>query len=69
LEQSNLKLIPLRCPECGGEINSDEERVYFCSVCSLGFEIFGNKFKKVDVSYAKPMSELNNKIFYYLPFW
>ncbi len=70
MEQSDLKLIPLRCPECGGEINSGEEdRVYFCSVCSLGFEIFGNKFKKVDVIYAKPMSELNNKIFYYLPFW
>lgn len=70
MEQSDLKLIPLRCPECGGEINSKEEdRVYFCYVCGIGFEIVRNKFKKVNVIYAKPKSEFKSKIYYYLPFW
>lgn len=70
MEQSDLKLIPLRCPECGNDINSKEEdRVYFCYVCGLGFEIFGNKFKKVNVIYAKPSHEFTSKILYYLPFW
>jgi len=70
LEQSDLKLIPLRCPECGGDINSKEEdRVYFCYVCGLGFEIVRNKFKKVNVIYAKPSHEFTGKTLYYLPFW
>jgi len=70
MEQSDIKLIPLRCPECGKEINSKEEdRIYFCHVCGLGFEIVGDDFRKVDVIYAQPEHEVDNKPVYYLPMW
>ncbi|MEA1913645.1 MAG: hypothetical protein U9N06_07485 [candidate division WOR-3 bacterium] len=70
MDLNDIKLIPLRCPECGGAIDSKEEdRIHFCSVCGSGFQVVGDKFKKVDVLYAKPQITLENKIFYYLPMW
>ncbi|MCK4422432.1 hypothetical protein KAW18_00885 [candidate division WOR-3 bacterium] len=66
----DIRLMPLQCPGCGKEINSKEEDcVYFCSECGKGFQIIENKFKKVDVIYAKPEIEISDKQLYYLPMW
>jgi len=68
--QNDIKLIPFRCPECGEEIDSKEEDcVYFCSVCGLGFQLEVDRFKKVDVIYAKPLKEVGKRPLYYLPMW
>jgi hypothetical protein len=67
---SDIKLIPLRCPECGVDIESEEDDVvHFCSNCGSGFEVSLDKFKKVDVIFVKPAVEVGNRILYYLPIW
>jgi hypothetical protein len=70
METSDIKIIPLRCPDCGKDIESGEDDlVHFCSNCGLGFEVVLDKFKKVDVIFAKPVREIENKPLYYLPMW
>ncbi|MEO0293064.1 MAG: hypothetical protein ABIN61_02440 [candidate division WOR-3 bacterium] len=68
--ESELELIPLKCPECGENIESGEEDlVHFCSFCGNGFEVVYNKIRKIDVLFAKPEREVRNKKIYYLPMW
>lgn len=67
---TDIKLIPLRCPDCGKDIRSGEDDlVHFCSSCGSGFEVDLDKFKKVHVLFVKPQKEIENKKFYYLPMW
>ena len=67
---TDIKLIPLRCPDCGKDIQSGEDDlVHFCSNCGSGYEIALGKFKKVNVIFVKPEKEFENKKLYYLPMW
>lgn len=67
---SDIKLIPLRCPECGSDIESKEDDVvHFCSNCGSGFEVSLDKFKKIDVVFVKPETKVKTKTLYYLPMW
>jgi hypothetical protein len=67
---SDIKLIPLRCPECGVDIESEEDDVvHFCSNCGSGFEVSLDNFKKVDVVFVKPETKVKTKTLYYLPLW
>jgi predicted RNA-binding Zn-ribbon protein involved in translation (DUF1610 family) len=67
---SDIKLIPLRCPECGIDIESQEDDVvHFCSNCGLGFEVSLDKFRKVDIVFVKPRTKVKTKTLYYLPMW
>lgn len=67
---TDIKLIPLRCPDCGKDIKSGEDDlVHFCSNCGSGYEIVFDKFKKVNVIFVKPEEEFENKKLYYLPMW
>jgi len=66
----DIKLIPLRCPDCGNDIQSDEDDVvHFCTNCGSGYEVVLGKFKKVNVFFAKPEKESAGKRLYYLPMW
>jgi len=66
----DIKLIPLRCPDCGQDIESGEDDlVHFCSNCGGGFEVLQDKLKKVNVIFAKPKEEFASKKLYYLPMW
>ncbi len=67
---TDIKLIPLRCPDCGKDIQSGEDDlVHFCSNCGAGYEVVLDKFKKVNVIFVKPEEEFENKKLYYLPMW
>ncbi|MBN1693965.1 hypothetical protein JW879_01010 [candidate division WOR-3 bacterium] len=67
---TDIKLIPLRCPDCGIDIESGEDDiVHFCSNCGSGFEVTRDKFKKVDIIFVKPKEEFANNKLYYLPMW
>jgi len=67
---TDIKLIPLRCPDCGNDIESGEDDlVHFCSNCGSGYEIILDKLKKVNVIFAKPQEGIENKKLYYLPMW
>lgn len=66
----DIKLLPLRCPDCGMDIDSKEfDMVHFCSNCGTGFQISGSSFKKINVLYAKPEVDIKDKTVYYLPMW
>jgi predicted RNA-binding Zn-ribbon protein involved in translation (DUF1610 family) len=66
----DIKLIPLRCPDCGKDIESGEgDVVHFCSNCGSGFEVVQDKLKKVSIIFAKPEEDFVNKKLYYLPMW
>lgn len=70
MEIGEIKLIPLRCPECGSDIDSrEDDRIFFCMNCGKGFQLEGDKFKEIGVLYAKPEIEVNSKQLYYLPMW
>lgn len=70
MEMIDIKLIPLRCPDCGNDIQSGEDDiVHFCSNCGSGYEVILDKLKKVKVVFAKPQEEIENKKMYYLPMW
>ncbi len=67
---TDIKLIPLRCPDCGKDIESGEDDlVHFCTNCGSGFEVVLDKLKKVHVLFVKPQKEVENKRLYYLPMW
>jgi predicted RNA-binding Zn-ribbon protein involved in translation (DUF1610 family) len=67
---ADIKIIPLRCPDCGNDIESGEDDVvHFCTNCGYGYEVVLEKFKKVNVFFAKPEEGLDNKRLYYLPMW
>lgn len=70
MEVDDIKLIPLKCPECGENIESKEEdRVFFCPSCGMGFQLTGDKLKKINVIFAEPQIDTNGKQLYYLPMW
>jgi hypothetical protein len=70
MAKTDIKLIPLRCPDCGKDIQSGEDDlVHFCSNCGSAYEISLDKFKKVPVIFVKPKEEIENKKLYYLPMW
>ena len=70
MEIADIKIIPLRCPDCGADIESGEDDVvHFCTNCGYGYEVLMEKFKKVNVFFAKPEEDLENKKLYYLPMW
>lgn len=67
---TDIKLIPLRCPDCGVDIESGEDDlVHFCANCGSGFEVVFDKLKKVNVIFVKPQEGIENKKLYYLPMW
>jgi predicted RNA-binding Zn-ribbon protein involved in translation (DUF1610 family) len=67
---TDIKLIPLRCPDCGKDIQSGEDDlVHFCSNCGSAYEVVLDKFKKVNVIFVKPEKKFENKKLYYLPMW
>ena len=67
---ADIKIIPLRCPDCGNDIESGEDDVvHFCTNCGSGYEIILGKFKKINVFFAKAEESLYNKTLYYLPMW
>lgn len=66
----DIKLIPLRCPDCGQDIESGEDDVvHFCANCGKSFEVIQDKLKRVSVIFAKPGEEASEKKLYYLPMW
>jgi hypothetical protein len=70
MEMTDIKLIPLCCPDCGRDIESGEDDlVHFCTNCGKGFEVIQDKLKKVGVIFAKPKEEFADKKLYYLPMW
>lgn len=70
MEMTDIKLIPLRCPSCGQDIESgDGDLVHFCSNCGDGFEALRDRLKKINVIFAKPEEEFAGVRLYYLPMW
>jgi predicted RNA-binding Zn-ribbon protein involved in translation (DUF1610 family) len=68
--KSDINLIPLRCPDCGRDIESGEDDlVHFCSNCGKGFEVIQDELKKINVIFAKPKEEFAGVKLYYLPMW
>jgi len=61
-----IRLVPLRCPECYEKIPAGErENVYFCPSCGKGFEVEKGEWREMEVVYASS----REKPFVYLPFW
>jgi predicted RNA-binding Zn-ribbon protein involved in translation (DUF1610 family) len=70
MAMTDIKLISLRCPDCGQGIESgDDDVVHFCANCGKAFEVIQDKFKKVGVIFAKPKEEYAEVKLYYLPMW
>ena len=69
IRSKSLKLIPINCLECKEPIKSKGQDIFFyCDECKVGYEIFQNKLRKVDVNFKKYNDTLDGKI-RTIPFW
>ncbi|MCD6385765.1 hypothetical protein J7M23_08310 [Candidatus Sumerlaeota bacterium] len=70
-EATQIKVIPLICRNCGSALSGAEEDIlFFCPRCRVGWEISGSSFKERKVFYAKPRKKDQRfEKLIYLPFW
>jgi len=66
-----IEIISLKCPKCSSPLSGFEnDWIFFCPVCSLGWDFSGSKPESIPVSYARAKIQLEKspRIFY-LPFY
>jgi len=62
-----LKIIPLKCPHCGRNLEGEDVNVvFFCPDCYLALEVVGEVLKKRNLETVKAVSEGE---IVYLPLW
>lgn len=64
VEDSNIKVVPLLCPECGRPLPAGEHDVIFhCTPCALAMEIEGGRLARRELRHLAGQGEVR------LPFW
>lgn len=68
---TEIKVIPLICRNCAATLSGAEDDIlFFCPRCRIGWELSGNSFKERKVFYAKPQKiDYQIEKLIYLPFW
>ena len=68
--ESRLKLAPLICPECAGELDPDTTaHVRFCFSCARGWESRGGVLKEKECLWAGDTGSIGDPSTLFLPFW
>lgn len=68
--ENRLKLAPLICPECGGDLGPDPMAyVRFCQSCGRGWEPSGQKLRERECHWACDSGEKPDPSLVFLPFW
>lgn len=68
--EGRLKLVPLICPECAGDLDDEQYAVVrFCRGCGRGWETAGNRLKERECLWTGEPESKNEKDILYLPFW
>ena len=68
--EKRLKLAPLICPECSGELDQDPEaHLRFCHACARGWEARRGELKERECLWAGDAGSLKDPSNLFLPFW
>lgn len=68
--ETRLKLAPLICPECGGELDPDPSvHLRFCYSCARGWEARGGALREKKCFWAGDEKALRDPLTRFMPFW
>ena len=68
--EGRLKLAPLICPECAGDLDLQQYAVVrFCHGCGRGWELSGGRLRERDCLWTGEVSVEFRKNVIFLPFW
>jgi len=68
--EKRLKLAPLICPECSGDLTSDPmSYVRFCQACGRGWEPLGGRLRERECLWAFDSARGIDPSVIFLPFW
>jgi hypothetical protein len=68
--EKRLKLAPLICPECAGDLDSEPmAQIRFCRQCGRGWETFGGRLRERECLWAGSKPQARDASMIFLPFW
>ncbi|MDT8396051.1 MAG: hypothetical protein RRA32_06360 [bacterium] len=68
--ETRLKLAPLICPECGGDLDDDPgAHLRFCRSCARGWEAAGGRLRERECMWAGNNRPARDAATTFLPFW
>lgn len=68
--EARLKLAPLICPECAGDLDNDPKaHLRFCHSCARGWETTGGRLHERECMWAGNSRPARDAATIYLPFW
>ncbi len=68
--ETRLKLAPLICPECAGDLDPDPRAfVRFCRACGRGWEPLGGRLRERECLWAGAKPQARDASAIFLPFW
>jgi hypothetical protein len=68
--EARLKLAPLICPECAGDLDDDPKaHLRFCRSCARGWEVAGGRLREKECLWAGNGRPARDASTIFLPFW
>lgn len=68
--ETRLKLAPLICPECAGDLDPDPSaHLRFCLACARGWEARGGRLRQRDCLWSGGEGKIRDRSTVFLPFW
>jgi hypothetical protein len=68
--ETRLKLAPLICPECAGDLDSEPTAfIRFCRACGRGWEAGGGRLRERECLWAEARPQARDASLIFLPFW
>jgi hypothetical protein len=68
--EARLKLAPLICPECAGDLDDDPKaHLRFCRSCARGWEVAGGRLRERECMWAGNGRPARDASTIFLPFW
>lgn len=68
--EQDIRIIPLKCSQCGAVIEaSEEEKVYYCKTCKIALFLNEDNLQPLPVEFASPLDTDEAKKYVFFPFW
>lgn len=68
--ETRLKLAPLICPECAGDLDADPvAHIRFCHTCARGWEARRGELREIECLWTGDQKASGDQYTLYLPFW